>query len=279
MTNLTISDTEFCQVRDLMYKLTGVLLKDSKKPLVISRLRKRLIELGLSSFTDYLPKLMAHSCGELEIFINAITTNETFFFRHDAQFDCLKNEILPSLTHLKESLGKPKEIRVWSAACSTGEEPYTLAILLSEYFRGKHNWSFSILASDINTEVLRDAAAGIYSPRSVRDVDPELLARYFTEIPSETHDKKAYAVSPRIKALVTFRRHNLLNPPIQKNNDIVFLRNVMIYFDSDAKQRVVGNIQGSLAKDGYFFISLAEHLHDIKCGMKFWKSGIFRNQD
>lgn len=279
MLNLGISEKEFGEIRDTMYRLTGVLLKDSKKPLVITRLRKRLLELGLHSFGEYVPRLSAQNGGELEIFINAITTNETFFFRHGVQFDHLRDEILPEIMRAKEGPGRIREVRVWSAACSTGEEPYSLAILLSEFFRTKPGWSFSVLASDVNTEVLADAQEGIYGPRSVKEMSAELRRRYFTEIPVQTQDKVAYAISPAIKALVTFRRHNLLHPAPQKGNDIIFLRNVMIYFDADSKQKVIANLQGAMARNAYLFISLAEHLHDVKSGLRFYKSGIFRNQD
>lgn len=279
MTTLGISEKEFCEIRDIMYRLTGVMLKESKKPLVITRLRKRLLELGLQSFTEYVPRLEAHNSGEIEIFINAITTNETFFFRHNVQFECLRNEILPEIMKGKEGPGRIREVRVWSAACSTGEEPYTLAILLAEYFRTRPGWTFSVLASDVNTEVIAEAKDGLYSPRSVKEINPELLKRYFTEVPVPTHDRVAYAISPAIKSLVSFRRHNLLYPAPQKSNDIIFLRNVMIYFDSEAKQKVIANLQGAMAKNGYLFISLAEHLHDVKSGLKFYKSGIFKNQD
>lgn len=278
MLNLAINDKEFCEVRDIMYRLTGVLLKESKKPLVITRLRRRLAELGLSTFAEYLPYLSAQNSAELEIFINAITTNETFFFRHNVQFDLLRNEVLPALMREKEGPGRIKEIRVWSAACSTGEEPYSLAILLAEYFRNRPGWSFSILASDVNTEVIEEAKEGIYSPRSVKEIPPDLRKRYFTEIPTNTHEKVAYVISPQIKSLVTFRRHNLLHPVPQKNNDVIFLRNVMIYFDEHSKQKVISNLQGAMAKNSYLFISLAEHIHDVKSGLAFWKSGIFRTQ-
>jgi len=276
---LDLSDHEFAMLRDLMYKITGVQLRPSKKPLVVARLRKRLAELGLKGFADYIALVRQPGSPELEVFINAITTNETFFFRHETQLDTMRDAILPELVARKVQQGGPKSLQVWSAACSTGEEPYSLAIMLNEFFALKPGWNLKIFASDINSRVLRSAKQGIYDERSIRYVQPELKSRYFREVDGDMPlGRKEFSLSQNIRHMVEFRKHNLMERAFCRGNDIVFLRNVMIYFDKESKQHVVSMIQDSLAAGGIMVISLAETLHDVKSSMKFLKQGIYIKQ-
>ena len=225
---LHISQEEFNAIRTLMYKKTGVHLKDTKKPLVISRLRKRLEELGLAKFQDYTALLQKTNSEELEYFINAITTNETFFFRHMKQFDLLKSTVLPDVMSKKGALGK-KDIKLWSGASSTGEEPYTLAIVMKEYLRAHPGWRFTLYASDVNSNVLRTAREGLYNERSVKDVPPPLLKKYFQETVADGKlQKTMYRVTTELKTSITYLQHNLLHQFRYADLDIIFLRNVLI---------------------------------------------------
>ena len=273
---INISEKEFGQIRDLMYEKTGVLLRSSKKPLVITRLRSRLAELGLATFTAYLEHLHRTGKTELEIIINAITTNETFFFRHENQFNLLYEVVLPEIMKKKEN--GQKEIRIWSGASSTGEEPYSLAIALLEFFSSRPGWRLKVCASDVNTEVLDEAREARYSAKAVRLVPPGLKTKYFEHVPAPANMPFAqdeYIVCPKVKSMVEFRQHNILHPAPFRNVDIIFLRNVLIYFDKESKRKAIDLLTESLPLGGYLFISLSETLNDIQSRFKFFKTGAY----
>jgi chemotaxis protein methyltransferase CheR len=266
---LTLSDSEFEDVRRVMFAQTGARLKDSKRPLIISRLRSRLEQLKLSSFSQYVKLLTPTNVEELEYFINALTTNETFFFRHTKQFNYLYEVIFPKLV----SEGKQK-IEIWSGASSTGEEPYSIAIALTEFSK-KSPVSFQIHASDINSEVIEDAKEGLYTERDIKEVPASLRERYFKAVPGGKMGIR-YALSDVIKRKVDFFEHNLQHTAPIRGMDIIFLRNVLIYFERDIKEKVVNLLEPSIKPGGYFFISLSENLNDIKTNLKLIESGIFQ---
>ncbi|NLO92304.1 MAG: protein-glutamate O-methyltransferase CheR [Elusimicrobia bacterium] len=207
---VVLTDRDFQRIQETMYERTGVLLKSSKKPLVVARLRKRLLELGMSTFAQYLAHLAKQGEAEMEILVNAITTNETFFFRHSEQFNMLYESILPEICAAREASGGELKLQVWSAACSSGEELYSLAIALLEFFKSKPRWRFKVCASDINTEVLREAAAGEYGERSVKYVSDTLKERYFRKVDGAA-GHSMYVLKPALKQYVEFRQHNLLS--------------------------------------------------------------------
>lgn len=266
---LAITDQEFESIRKIMYARTGVNLKETKKPLVFARLRKRIEELRLESFAQYVHILEKNDSAELEYFSNALTTNETFFFRHARQFNFLYENVLPA--YKREGRGK---IAVWSAACSKGDEPYSLAIALQE-FKDKGGPDFSILASDINTDVIQEAKDGVYDERSLKDVPESLKAKYF----KATAEKGCLRISEAIRRKVEFTQHNL-KAPLKSGGpfDVIFLRNVLIYFDRATKETVVTLASAHLKPEGYFFISLSENLNDIHCGLQLVESGIFKKK-
>lgn len=266
-----ITESEFRAVRDIMYARTGIQLNDSKRALVCNRLRKRLLVTNKNSYADYIRLLGEKSSAEMEAFVNAITTNETFFFRHDDQFSFLINRILPELINKRQAQGR-HELNIWSAACSTGEEPYTLAILLEDFFARKPGWTFRIHATDINTDVLAHAMTGRFTDRSLQLVKKKPEMRWFTPVA----DKPGfYTLAHEIRRHVKFRAHNLMEPPPFKNIDLLFVRNVMIYFDKASKQTAVSHLASALEEDGYFFISLAETLNDVKTELEYIKSGVY----
>lgn len=272
---LQITDSEFERIKKIMYKKTGVFLKPTKKPLVITRLRKRLEDMGLEKFADYINLLERPGGEEFEFFINAITTNETYFFRHTKQFNYLNEVIIPEFI----AANKGREMRVWSAACSTGEEPYSLAILLTEYAKKKPGFRFKIYASDVNSAVLDICRKGRYFERSMRETPSDIQKKYFNEVEEEGRLKrKMFEVDPGVRAKVEFKQHNLLNTFATRNIDVVFLRNVMIYFDQTIKQKVVSTLQNNVTPDGYLVVSLSESLNDIESEFKFVQSGIYKRQ-
>ncbi|MCB1195244.1 protein-glutamate O-methyltransferase CheR [bacterium] len=272
---LSITDTDFQKIQNIMYNQTGVFLKDAKKNLVIARLRRRLEELGLDDFSGYIRFLEDVSSNELEFFVNAITTNETYFFRHTEQFNYLFEKLLPALVEEKSRLSQ-REVKIWSAACSTGEEPYSLSILCHEFFKKNHGFRFSILASDINSKVLEQAVTAQYSERSLREVSAELDAKYFVHLPPDRARRGLdITVIDAVKKNVRFVAHNLLKPMAGEKFDIIFLRNVIIYFDKQTKQHVVNLIENNLNQGGHLFISLSESLMDIKTGLNYCKPGVY----
>jgi chemotaxis protein methyltransferase CheR len=258
-----------------MYRRTGVHLKETKKPLVMTRLRKRLEELKITRFTDYIPLVEREGGPEIEVFINALTTNETYFFRHAKQFNYFYENILPEIVANGPAHGF--QARIWSGASSSGEEPYSIAITCKEFFKGKPGWKVHLVASDINSEVLAEAKEGLFSDRSIKDVPQSLKDKYFMEhVNSKNKMWKEFQLSDAIKSTVKFTQHNLLKLFPEKDFDVIFLRNVMIYFDPQSKQKVVDNVLASLKPGGYFIISLSESLSDVKTSLTQVYSGVYQ---
>jgi len=256
--NYNLSDSDFNKLRDIIYKEAGIKLGDVKKILMQSRLIKRLRDLKLDNFTEYYDYLLANYEIEKINFINSITTNKTDFFRENDHFEFMKSKILPDFEKKKE-----KELRIWSAGCSTGEEPYTIAITLFEYFNGKVPPEFLILATDIDTQVLDRAQDGNYSADHLAEVDPKYLKNYF--IHNETEKGEFYKVKDQLKQSVYFRRLNLLQDeyPMKKKFDIIFCRNVIIYFDRETQKKLFEKYHSFLKDDGYLLIGHSENITSI----------------
>jgi len=256
--NYNLSDEDFNRLRDIIYIEAGIKLSDVKKILMQSRLIKRLRDLKLDDFTEYYGYLMQNYEIEKINFINAITTNKTDFFRENDHFEFMKKKILPDFEQKKE-----KELRIWSAGCSTGEEPYTIAITLLEYFNGKISPELLILATDIDTQVLDKAQDGNYTAEHLAEVDPKYLKNYFHHNESEKGD--FYRVNDQLKQIVYFRRLNLLSEeyPMKKKFDIIFCRNVIIYFDRDTQRKLFDNYYRYLKDDGYLLIGHSENITSI----------------
>jgi chemotaxis protein methyltransferase CheR len=228
-----ITGEEFELFRALILKETGISLGDSKRALVVARMAKRLRDLGFSTYSEYYDLLSNNDPlrEELPRMINCITTNKTSFFREPHHFDFLSQQLVPELQH-RAAAGGPRQIRVWSAACSTGEEPYTIAITLREAlgyaFPG---WDVRILASDIDTEVLAAAEAGMYPLESAESVPQPLQQRMFLRGVGKWDG--FVQVRPQIRSMVTFRRINFIDSawPVHTHFDAIFCRNALIYFE------------------------------------------------
>ncbi|MBU1862726.1 MAG: protein-glutamate O-methyltransferase CheR [Candidatus Omnitrophica bacterium] len=275
-----ITDKDFNEIKDIMYQQTGVFLKPSKKNLVIARLRTRLRELDCPNFKSYLEFFKKKDAAELEILINAITTNETFFFRHPKQFNFLSDYVLPEIIEKKKILPR-REIRVWSAACSTGEEPYSLAVACEEFFKKHPAYQYTVFASDINSAVLAEAQKGMFPERSFRETPSGIQQRYFkrVEIIDGRRRKEMMKFTSDIKDNIVFIQNNLLHPFPFKNIDIVFLRNALIYFNEESKQKVINNIENVIVPKGYLFLGLSETLFDVKSTFEILQTGTYLKQD
>lgn len=259
---IELTNQEFIDIRDIMYAHTGVFLKESKKALVFARLRKHIEELGLKSFADYIKLLKMNNRKEMEFFVNAITTNETFFFRGMDHFDFLEKNLFADL-----KAGRRPSLKIWSAASSTGEESYSVAMHVLEKLPVNYHSKVKIIASDINSDVLAQAKTAIYRPTSLKSIPPALKTKYFTE-------KKGtlgfdFVLDDKVKRMVTFKQHNIKQVFSEKMFDVVFLRNVLIYFDPESKEKVIEMISKVIRPGGYLFLGHAESLMHLEEKFKY----------
>lgn len=263
---LTITDAEFLQFQRLIYQIAGIALADSKKVLLIGRLSKRLRALGLSSFGEYY-KLIAsgQDMDERQRMIDLLTTNETYFFREKAHFDFLRNSVLSQ--HFP---GEP--FKVWSAACSTGEEVYTLAMVIADEWGIGGSWS--ILGSDISTQVLTVAQRAVYWLDRTRGLPIEYLKKYCLK--GVRSQEGAFLIAPQLRRHTRFMHVNLNEPlPNIGPFDVIFLRNVMIYFDNETKRKVVARVVEKLKPGGYLIVGHSESLNGINDKVKSVKPTIY----
>ena len=260
---ISLTEKEFSLFRELIYKEAGISLGNGKQQLVESRLSKRLRLCNLTSFTQYYKYLNENDRnGEERLkMINALTTNKTDFFREQHHFDYLKSTVFPMLEQKARETGERK-IRIWSAACSTGEEPYTLGMTVLDYFgpTAFHGWDIRILASDVDTDVLNHAQKGVYAADRVSDVPPEILKRHFLKTSKDP--EAPVQIRPELQELITFRRINFIEPqwPINTYFDIIFCRNVMIYFDEATQDRLLSRFADQLVPRGHLFIGHSESI-------------------
>jgi chemotaxis protein methyltransferase CheR len=255
-----LSPPQFDRFRDFIYRQSGIRMDATKVTLVSNRIRRRLRAGEFSDFDTYYKHLVSpQGAGELEQFLDAITTNETHFFRTPAHFDWFRGDFLTEMNLQQRRGERPATLRVWSAACSTGEEPYSLAICAAENSLRLKNWKISVVGTDISEAVLKEARQAVYQQRSLEEVSPVQLKRYFDALPGG----QTWQVRQPVKALAEFRRHNLMEPLRLPPFDCIFIRNVLIYFDRDSKQAVIKNLIGALARGGYLVVGPSEGVYDM----------------
>ena len=282
MENYALTDHEFALFRDLIYRVAGISLSESKKHLVQSRLQKRLRHHELTRYQDYydlVAGLDANSPEMIEM-VNCITTNKTSFFREPHHFEYVTNTLLPEIER-RAGRGGTKRLRVWHAGCSTGEEPYTLALALAEALGPNHDWDIRQLASDIDTQVLAHAERGVYDLERAETIPPALLHKYFLRGRGDNADY--VRVKPELRRQITFRRINLLDEkwPIQNATrfDIVFCRNVVIYFDKPTRQKLFARYASVLRPGGALFIGHSESLTGVSDAFESVGKTIYRLPD
>jgi len=268
---LELTVKEFNQIRDFLKQNYGISMGDEKRMLVFSRLRSTLNQQGFTDFSQYFDYLMKDKSGEaLVVFINKLTTNHTFFMREAEHFDHLSQKALP---WVEQTFGNAKDLRLWCAACSSGEEAYTLQMIAQDYFSGKSGWNIEILATDISERVLQQAWHGIYSNESLKVMPQEWLKKYFKK-----YDADNMVVSDDIKRLITYRKFNLneVKNPFKKKMHIIFCRNVMIYFDNATREALVNRFYNMLEDGGYLFIGHSESLSNINTKFNYVMPAIYR---
>ncbi|HET9958148.1 MAG TPA: protein-glutamate O-methyltransferase CheR, partial [Polyangiaceae bacterium] len=264
-----LTDADFEAFRELILQRSGISLAATKRSLLCGRLARRLRHFGFSTFTQYYQYVTRQdrSGSELRELINRITTNKTEFFRENHHFEFLTREVLTPL-RTQAANGGPRRLRIWSAGCSTGEEPYSIAITIAEALP-LDGWDVRILASDIDTEVLQHAAAGEYPTSSLERVPAALRKRWFTS--AATHSRQ-FRIHPELRKLVSFRQINFISEPwpIQSQFDVIFCRNVTIYFNRDVQRRLYERFARLLRPDGFLVAGHSENLH--------WLSHLFTPQ-
>jgi len=256
MLSIPLPDSTFRDLRDYIYEKSGIYISDTKKYLIENRLLRILQEKNLNNFEDYLRVIKCSSNGnEHGRLFDAVTTNETYFFREPDQLNIFVNDIMPRLSGQKKG---SQPVKIWSAACSTGEEPYTLTMMLLE--KGYNQKQFEVFGSDLSEAVLQSSKNALYNSYSIRNIPDNYLKKYFSG------NGQTYSLSASIKNMVKFMKINLIdekNMGSLRNTDVIFCRNTLIYFDVKSKQRVTSHLYNCLNPGGYLIIGSSESLHNI----------------
>lgn len=273
---LTLSDTEFRQIREIVWKITGISLADSKKALVISRLARRLKDLECSTFFRYIQRLKTNS-DEVLFLVNHITTNLTRFYREKAQFVPLKENILPEILAAAGKKGK-HNLRIWSAGCSSGEEVYTILFEILDYFKGTipATLDLKILGTDIDTNMLKKASSGRYSDEELKGVEEYTVVKYFNRVHGV--EGKQFEIKRQFKKYVVFTKLNLVYDDFKFRSkiDAIFCRNVVIYFNKETKEKVYKKFYTALDDPGYFFSGHSENLFQYSHIFKFIGKSVYK---
>jgi len=265
MDTTNLSDQEFRQFQGMIHAAAGIHMSDTKKALVCGRLGKRVSHHGLASYGEYF-RYLSREREEFQIAVDLLTTNETFFFREPRHFELLRERIVPELAQPN------REFRIWSGACSSGEEVYSLAMTLAETL-GERRWS--VLGSDISTRVLQKARSGHYDLRDAEDIPKPYLGRYCLK--GVGSQDGTFLIDKRLRDRVGFRQINLnTDLPGLGEFDVIFLRNVMIYFNAETKRQVLARMLPLLRPGGYFIVSHSESLNGVTDGLVAVKPSVYR---
>jgi chemotaxis protein methyltransferase CheR len=257
---MKVTDKEIPIVAELVEQLCGIVLDSSKGYLIESRLGSLAESNGCANFTEFCQKAKYNGCRQLQgQIIDAITTQETLFFRDTSPFEALQHKAIPEMIDAKTGTAFAKRLRIWSAACSTGQEVYSIAMTLRELIPDILKWDVKIIGTDISDSAVKHASMGHYAQHEIqRGMKPALLQKYFTEV------KDGWKVKDDLRFLATFQRRNLLEPFNDLGSfDMIFCRNVAIYFDADTKRNLFRRLTHQLASYGYLFVGSSESLTDI----------------
>ena len=269
-----LGDADYRFVASLLYDRFGIQLGGHKRILVAGRLAKRVRQLGFSSFGEYLDFLRSDSSGnELSEFVNRLTTNHSFFYREKDHYEFLRAAVLEGIRARAESGGRPA-LRIWSAGCASGEEAYTLALVVRDFLGDDaRRADLGILGTDISLASLRTAQAGVYAAQKVSEAPPAIRSAYFREV-----GENQLEISPEIRSMVLFKRLNLMAEgfPFKAAFDVVFCRNVMIYFDQESRSRLVHSFFSWVRPGGYFFIGHSESIPRADCPFEYVRPAVYR---
>ncbi len=256
-----VTDAQLARYADLIYERTGIRVSPQKKTLLSNRLRRRLRDTGIRDFEEYyrrLKRLRAED-PEWDAFLQEITTHETYLFRDEPQWDWFRNQYLPEVAAEARAGSRPTSLRVWSAACSTGDEALTVACSIAACLPNYPQWKVAILGTDIGTGAVEQARAAVFGERSMRLVPEDYRRRFF----NKAKDAQIWQAKPVLTAMASFRQHNLLQPLKQPPFDLVFLKNVLIYFDAASKKTVMDNVRAGVRPGGLLVAGAAEGVADL----------------
>jgi len=273
MHHTELTDEEYQRFCGLIYRVAGIRIAENKRVMVGNRVRRRLRATGINGFSEYYTFLTSPGGGnEMPFFLDAITTNETYFFRDLHQYEWLEETFLPGIIQQAARRKCPKALRIWSAACSTGEEPYSIALKILSQRPLLKGWRTYLLGTDLSGTVLAAAETGRYDARAVRLIEPKTRQMFF----DEDAKTERWVVKPEVKALVSWKQHNLLHPLREEPFDCIFVKNVLIYFDTESKKTVVQNVISALAEGGYLVIGPTEGIHAMLGSLSKVKSWLFQ---
>ena len=256
-----LTDKEFEDFKSVIYNESGITFSQSNRSILESRLKEKLRDKKLDTVSEYY-KLITSSREEMKVLLDSVTTNLTRFFRNQPHFDALQNYVIPELIKIKKESGK-KRISIWSAGCSTGEEPYTIAMVLSKHLPA--GFTGDVLASDLSLKCLMTAQTGFYSDQKVQGIPQEYLNSCFDKVP------EGYQVKKSIMSMVKFDYHNLKHESKRTDFDVIFCRNVLIYFDEKAQKEVIDRFYKAMNPQGFLFIGHSESLFCIVTQIHFLK--------
>ena len=270
-----LTDRQFNAISNLVKDLCGINLHDGKKELVKARLAKRIRELGMDSFSQYIEFIGTDAGGaEILAMLDALSTNLTFFFRETAHFDLLRQQIVPEMMRRH---AQDRKLRIWSAGCSSGEEPYSIAIVMNEVVKDLLTWNAQILATDLSGRMLELARRGVYSRERFRETPPRTVAEHFTCLGGR--ETKQYLVNEPARRMVTFARLNLMEPwPMRGPFDAIFCRNVMIYFDKPTQNELVERFWDLLIPGGVLFIGHSESISGVRRRFEYVQPTVYRKE-
>lgn len=270
-----LSDAAYRTLSDLVHHHSRIRVGHERQPMLANRLRRRLGELGLASFDDYCDLLRSNrDPGEIEHLVDLVATNHTFFFREVDHFEFLRDQVLPGFARTLPRRGIP--LRLWSAACSTGEEPYSMGVIVSEHLRQHPGLHWELEASDISRRALHRAETAIFHAESAAQIPADLLRRYFQQ--GVDSQARRIRVKRDLRQKVRFHRINLFQTdyPVSREQHVIFCRNVMIYFDADSRIEVVRHLSRHLAPGGFLFVGHSESLLGIPHDLESIRHGIYR---
>lgn len=278
--NLKMSDKEFLELSAIVNTETGIKMPPAKKSMLLSRLLKRLRILELSTFAEYIEYLKTPKgqSEELYIFIDSVTTNKTDFLREPKHFDILTKKIIPDLAN-RLGAGFKRKFRIWSAPCSTGEEPYTMAMYLNEFASMHKGFTFSILATDISTKVLKKAALAIYDHERIEVLDANMRRKYLLRGKGQYDD--SVRIIPALRSQVYFKRVNFMDEQYDSEGpvDVIFCRNVLIYFERSIQEEVINRLCNCLVPGGYLFTGHSENLNGLSVPLVHMGSTVYRKEE
>ena len=258
-----LNDADYEMFRKIIYDESGITFSATNRSILDSRIKELLRKKNIATPQEYYA-IITKNPEEMKVMLDSVTTNLTRFFRNQPHFDAFINYVIPSVAELKKARGPDRTIKIWSAGCSTGEEPYTIAMIMKEIC--PVGFDFKIISSDISLKSLMTAQQGFYPDNRIDGVPANYLAKYFTKVDG------GYQIKDEIKNKIRFDYHNLKNDSGERNLDVVFCRNVLIYFDEPAQLTVINNFWNAMAPQSYLFIGHSESLFGMKTNFEFIKT-------